>query len=132
MGTAARNFLFKVNAQDESANFNDIDFSIEAKMDDTTTFGASVDSTSYTVTLKDGKFTAKGPEVIASSGRMWALLGAAGTTTFEIGPQGSTAGNEKITGNCRVKSIKPAGKVGGVVMIAVEFQADGTVTRTTY
>lgn len=137
MGTSARNLNFQLDnsagsLQDLSARTSEVDFTPEAGMDDTTVFGASTDSKSFTVTLKDGKITVKGPWDATLSAHYFGILALTATTTFIIGPQGTTAGQEKYTGECRLKTFKTTGKVDGVLQYQADLQADGTVTRTTF
>jgi hypothetical protein len=136
-GTSGRNLYFQLDnaggtLQDLSALVNDVDQSEDNGLEDSTTFGASVKSKSYTFTLQEGKISIKGPWSSTLSSHLSGLRGIAATSSFVIGPTGSTAGMEKLTGECRVKSCKRAGKVNGLVELQAELQCDGDVTYTTF
>lgn len=131
-GTAGRNFLFKLASTDYSGDANDLELSNSADLKDSTTFGASVTAKSYTATLTDGSIAVKGPWVAAFFSAAAALIGATAVSTFELGPTGSTPTNQKVTGNCRVKSMKVSGKVDDILQMQLDLQLDGTVTYGTY
>lgn len=137
MGTAARSSYLNLDdsggtPQDLSSYFEEFDQNDDVGMEESTTFGASVTAKSRTVTLTDGGFTLKGPWGTAVNNHLKALIGLTATSTFIIGPIGSTGGNPKITGECRLKSLKRNGKVDGILNITAEFMFDGTKTETTF
>ena len=60
------------------------------------------------------------------------FAGQAATLSFEYGPEGSTAGDAKYTGECIMTSYEKSGAVGDVVTYSAEFQVTGAVTRGTW
>ena len=87
---------------------------------------------SFAATLREGGFSLSAPYDATLNTHLKALKGLTATSTFILGPQGSTAGQERITGECRMKSLKRSGEVSGLLMIEVEFLFDGTVTEDTF
>ena len=59
-------------------------------------------------------------------------ISATATSTFEHGPEGSTAGQIKYTGECWVTDYKVTSQVGSKVSYSATMQVDGVVTLTTY
>lgn len=136
-GTPGRNLYFNLDNSagtptDLSTYLSSVDASDDVGMEDSTTFGAAVVAKSSTVTLTEGGFSIKGPFHATLNTHLKGLKGLAATSTFIIGPQGSTAGQERITGECRLKSLKRAGEVAGLLQMEAEFQYDGTVTENTF
>ena len=70
---------------------------------------------------------ATGPDVILQG-----LIGLETTSTYEVGPEGSTTGKIKYTGECFMTSYEVSAPVGDVVAFTAEFQFTGTQTRSTY
>lgn len=68
-----------------------------------------------------------GPNAVLNS-----LRTASATATFEYGPEGSTAGKTKFTGECWLTSYEVEASVDNKVSYKAEFKVDGTVTSTTY
>ena len=137
MGTAARNAFLELDNSggtpvDLSTYGAEIDESEEVGLEDTTTFGTAVVAKSNTVTLYEGGFSLRAPWHATLSSHLAGLKGLLATSTFTIGPTGSTGGMEKITGECRLKTLKRTGAVGGALRIEAEFAFDGTLTRTTF
>lgn len=61
-----------------------------------------------------------------------AALGQAATRSFEWGPEGSTTGKVKYSGEVWVASYEITGSVDDVVSATVELQIDGVATRGTF
>lgn len=136
-GTSGRNTYFRLDnsagaIQDLSALIKSVEASDDVGLEDSTTFGASVTAKSNTVTLTEGGFSIRAPYSATLNTHLKGLKGLASTSTFEYGPQGSTGGYEKITGECRLKSLKRSGEVTGLLMIEAEFVYDGTITESTF
>jgi hypothetical protein len=74
----------------------------------------------------DGTATT-GPHVILSG-----LVGLETTSSFEIGPEGTTAGKQKILGECFLTDYKASMPVGDVVSFSADFQVTGAVTYTVW
>lgn len=115
---------------DLSAYCNSESLSQQAEVAETTTFGAS-DKT-YIPGLKDATFTVEGPWDPTLDAHLAAVLGHASTKTFIIGPQGSTGGQVKYTGECICISFDVDVSVDGEVTFSADFQVSGAVTRTTF
>lgn len=68
-----------------------------------------------------------GPNAVINS-----LRSATATATFEYGPEGSTTGKVKYTGECWLTDYTAAATVGDKVSWSATFQVDGIVTATVY
>jgi hypothetical protein len=68
-----------------------------------------------------------GPHAVLNS-----LRAAANTATFEYGPEGSTAGKIKLTGECWLSDYTVDASVAEKVAYSASFKVDGTVTSTLY
>ena len=137
MGTAARNSYLNLDDSggtptDLSTYLSSVDANDDVGLEDSTVFGAAVTAKSNTVTLTEGGFSIKAPYHATLNSHLKALKGLTGTSTFIYGPQGNTGGQQKITGECRMKSLKRSGEVAGLLMIEAEFVYDGTITETTF
>ncbi len=53
-------------------------------------------------------------------------------TAFDFGPEGSTGGDEKISGTCFLSNWSIPSRVGDMVRTRAEFQVDGVITIGTY
>ena len=60
------------------------------------------------------------------------LYGAAASSTYEYGPEGSTGGDRKLTGECRMQSLETTYALEDVIMFSAQFVTDGVVTEATY
>lgn len=97
---------------------------------ETTTMGAEAktfvsgqsDGTLSVSGLFDGTATT-GPDAILSG-----LIGLEASSTFEIGPEGSTAGKVKKSGECFLTSYSVSSEVGDVVKFSADFQVTGAIT----
>lgn len=114
-----------------SAYLDSIDFPQTVETADVTTFGDAAKE--YIVGLKDSTISISGsydPGATCDGYLAGIVGGAAGT--FEYGPQGSTGGFVKYTGEAILTSYQITGSVGDKVTFSAEFQVTGAVTRTTY
>lgn len=68
-----------------------------------------------------------GPNAVLNS-----LRTATATATFEYGPEGSSTGKVKFTGECWLTEYEVESEVDDKVSFSAEFQVDGTVTSTVY
>ena len=114
--------------QNLSSYIDSEDLSRQAETAETTTFGD--DSKTYIPGLKDGTFSLSGNWDPTLDAHMDGILGVTGT--FEIGPQGSTAGNVKYTGEAICTDYSDSAPVGDKATWTAEFQITGDVTRTTF
>jgi len=139
-GTSARNHYFNLDnaagsPQDLSAEVQSVDANDETGLEDSTTFGATRTAKSSTVTLTEGGFTIRGFFSTTLHGHLKAVkrgLTAGGSLTFILGPTGSTAGMQRVTGECYMKSLKRSGEVNGLLVMEAEFVYDGTITEDTF
>lgn len=123
------------NPTDLSTYTREVNFSPEIQMHDTSVFG--VGSRTKTTGLKDGKFTVTFVNDPTLQSHLIACYGAqtpgSGTTfTFVWGPQGSTAGSRKITGECILTGFPIDGKVDDVETIQAAFEVTGATSFTTF
>lgn len=86
--------------------------------------------------LQDVSFTVAGMyDSTALTGTYTVLNGlrtAAATSTFEYGPEGSTTGKPKMTGECWLSELNFDASVGDMVPFSATFKVDGLVTTTVY
>jgi hypothetical protein len=118
---------------DLTAYVNDITFPKEVSADETTVFGLA-DKT-YIVGLGDSKLSISGlldPTLDTHLAAVVAAMKAQASATFIFGPQGSTSGQIKYTGEAIVTSYEVSEKVSEVVGWKADLQVTGAVTRTTF
>jgi hypothetical protein len=139
MGSAvhARKYVVKIGTQgaptvvtDRSNNYKTLDFEENVDLAESTAF-QDTDKT-YEVGFKDNKFSGTGNWTAALDAHLGALLGFATPVAFELGPQGSTTGNVKYTGNCYCVSFKKSGAYNALNSFTSDFTISGPVTRGTY
>lgn len=122
--------------QNLSQYVKSIDMTDDTGMEDSTTASSTNVTKQATLTLKEGGFTVKGPFAAALNthlkGVKMGLTAGNGTLSFVIGLQGSTAGQERTTGECRMKSLKRTGEVDGILLWEAEFVYDGNTTEDTF
>jgi hypothetical protein len=101
---------------------------------ETTTMGAEaktfVSGQSDATLSVSGKYDSTvttGPDVVLAG-----LIGLEATSTFEAGPEGSTTGKVRYTGECFLTGYVISAPVGGVVTFTADFQVTGAVTRGTF
>lgn len=103
-------------------------------LSDVTAFGAS--GVAKLPGLQDVSFTVEGSfDSTATTGPHVVINGLRTTTTassFVYGPEGSTTGKTKLTGNCWLKDYKVDATVTDKVSFSAEFQVDGVVTNTVF
>ena len=115
--------------RDISNTVNEVTFSQSIETGETTSFGSSAKS--YVAGLTDATISVSGTWDATVDGY---LAGGAGvdTLSFEYGPESSTSGRIKYTGECILTSYEPGSPVGDVVTYSAEYQITGAVTRGTY
>lgn len=94
--------------------------------------GVAGPAKSYVVGLRDGTFSNGGPWDPALDAHMAAIMAAPVLVTFVVGPQGSTGGQTKYTGECIVTQYSGAIPVGNLVRWTASYQVSGGITRTTF
>lgn len=100
---------------------------------DVTAFGAS--NKSYIVGLQDMGLSVSGKWDATVDAHLASIVGHSATyptSSFEYGPQGSTAGQIKYLGECIVTSYDVSSGVGDAVSFSLQLQATGAITRTTW
>jgi hypothetical protein len=127
--------VFKVdNAAGSLTNISDTltDVSFPQTVDtaETSTFGSSAKS--YVVGLTDSSLSVSGNFDATVDAHLAGVLGQAASLSFEYGPEGSTAGMVKYTGEAYLTSYEKSGAIGDVVSYSAEFQVTGAITRGTY
>lgn len=103
-------------------------------MAETTTMGSEVktylsgqsDATISVSGLYDST-ASTGPDVVLQG-----LIGLETTSTFELGPEGSTSGKIKYTGESFLTGYEITAAGGDVVKFTADFQVTGAVTKTTF
>ena len=115
---------------DISNTLTDVSFPQTIETAETTSFGSSAKT--YIVGLSDSSLSVSGNFDATVDAHLAGVLGQAATLSFEYGPEGSTAGQVKYTGEALMTSYEKSGAVGDVVTYSAEFQVTGAVTRGTY
>lgn len=116
---------------DLSAYADQIEQSFERELADTTTFGSTAHT--FIPGLRNGTFSVSGPYDPTLAAHLEAIDAAhPASLTFVVGPQGSTAGQRKYTGECLMSSYSPSLPVGDKNTWSAEFQCSGAVTATTF
>lgn len=115
---------------DISNTLTDVSFPQSVETAETTSFGSSAKT--YIVGLSDSTVSASGNYDATVDAHLALILGQAATVSFEYGPEGSTAGQVKYTGEAILTSYEKSGAVGDVVTYSAELQVTGAVTRGTY
>ena len=130
-----KNTVFKIDdsigtLRDISTYLEDVDFPQPVETSETTTFGNT--SKTFITGVKSSTISISGNFDPVADGYLSGILGMANTASFEYGPQGSTVGNIKYTGECICTAYNVKGAIGGAVKFTASFQVSGAVTRGTY
>ena len=115
---------------DISNTLTDVSFPQSVDTAETSAFGASAKS--YIVGLTDSTLSISGNFDATVDAHLAAVLGQAASLSFEYGPEGSTAGFVKYTGEALLTSYEKSGAIGDVVTYSAEFQVTGAITRGAY
>jgi hypothetical protein len=115
---------------DISNTLTDVGFPQTVDTAETSTFGSSAKS--YVVGLTDSSLSISGNFDATVDAHLAGVLGQAASLSFEYGPEGSTAGFVKYTGEALMTSYEKSGAIGDVVSYSAEFQVTGAITRGTY
>jgi hypothetical protein len=98
---------------------------------DATVFGTG--DRSYEPTFESGVIPATYHYDATVLGQLAAIRSGRDTVTFEIGPDGTTAGYAKITGSMIMTKLSLTGlEPGQVIKISVSWRVSGSPTFTTY
>ena len=115
---------------DISNTLTDVSFPQTIETAETTSFGSSAKT--YIVGLTDSTISASGNWDATVDAHLAGIAGQSATVSFEYGPEGSTAGYVKYSGEAILTSYEKSGAVGDVVTYSAEFQVTGAVTRGTW
>lgn len=115
---------------DISNTLNSVSFPREAEVLETTSFGSS--DRSYVVGFKNQTVGVEGSFDATVDAHLAGILGQEASVSFEYGPEGSTSGFTKYTGECLMTSYETSAGIGDIVSYSAEFQITGAVTRSTY
>lgn len=111
-----------------------IDFNRSNDANDTTTKGA--EGKTYRPGLTDGEIRLTGLwDDTASTGSytvLQSLLGVEVTVGFSYGPEGNTAGMEKLTGECVLTQYDESSPVDDMVAFTATLKISGDVTKGTF
>lgn len=107
-----------------------------AALEDVTTLGAAGQARIYAKALNDAKFTlnlmwdptaTSGPDAVLGP-----LLTDATARGYQFGPQGTTTGNIRYTGNAFLEEYKITAAADKYVTAVATFQRSGAGTRDTW
>jgi hypothetical protein len=115
---------------DISNTLTDVGFPQTVDTAETSTFGSAAKS--YVVGLTDSSLSISGNFDATVDAHLAGILGQSASVSFEYGPEGSTAGFVKYTGEALLTSYEKSGAIGDVVSYSAEFQVTGAITRGTY
>jgi hypothetical protein len=110
-----------------SDTLNSVTFPREIETLETTSFGSS--TRSYVVGFSDATISIEGSFDATVDAHLAGILGQEASVSFEYGPEGTTAGQVKYTGESFMTSYETAAGVGDIVTYSAEFQVTGAVTR---
>lgn len=116
--------------RDISNTLTDVSFPRSIDTAETSSFGDSAKT--YIVGLTDGTLSVSGNFDATVDGYIAGTIGFATPLEFEYGPEGSTNGLVKYSGNCILTSYEKSGAIGDVVTYSAEYQITGAVTRGTW
>lgn len=115
---------------DISNTLTDVSFPQSVDTAETSAFGDSAKT--YIVGLTDSTISISGNFDATVDAHLASILGQSASVSFEYGPEGSTNGLVKYTGECYLTSYEKSGAIGDVVSFSAEFQVTGAVSRGTY
>jgi len=127
-----KNASFKVDNSggtltDISNTLNSVSFPREIETLETTSFGSS--SRSYVVGFADATISVEGSFDATVDAHLAGILGQEASVSFEYGPEGTTAGQVKYTGEALMTSYETSAGIGDIVAYSAEFQVTGAITR---
>ena len=117
-----------------TAYIDSIDFSNSVDMAESTTMGAEAKTylsgqsdATMSISGKYDSTASTGPDVVLNG-----IIGNEATSTFEVGPEGSTAGKTRYTGECFLTAYTVSMPVGDVVTFSADFQITGAITKNAF
>jgi hypothetical protein len=118
---------------DISQQCDSVDLSNDVESFDVTTFQSA--NKEYLVGFSDGKISFSGfydGTLIAHLMGLITTSGSGASRSFQWGPEGSTTGLPKFTGEGFLTSFKPSSKVNEPNKFTAELQITGAITVGTY
>ena len=120
---------------DISNVLNEISYPREVETGETTSFGNNAKT--YIVGLSDSSISLSGTYDTTVDAHIVALIAALQNETlasasYEYGPEGTTSGRVKYSGEAIVTSYEVSSPVADVVTFSLELQGTGAVTRGTW
>jgi len=132
--THGHNAQFTYNSNDVSPYVTDVTFKRSNDVHDTTCYGSSAHT--YLAGLVDGEITVTGlwdkTSTVGSEVVFNGAVGVAAASAFAWGPEGSTAGDVKYTGNAVLKDYQESAPVADLVKFTATLSISGAVTTGTY
>lgn len=116
--------------RDISNALREVNFPRTADTPETTAFGSV--NKSYVVGIPGGSFSCSGMFDLTVIGYLDGIYGQEATSTFEYGPEGSTAGRRKYTGEVLLSNLNVSGSVSDMVAFTADFVVSGAITVTTW
>jgi hypothetical protein len=113
-----------------SDTLNSVTFPREIETLETTSFGSS--TRSYVVGFSDATISIEGSFDATVDAHLAGILGQEASVSFEYGPEGTTSGQVKYTGEAFMTSYETSAGVGDIVTYSAEFQVTGAITRGTF
>jgi hypothetical protein len=110
-----------------SDTLNSVSFPREIETLETTSFGSS--TRSYVVGFTDATISIEGSFDATVDAHLAGILGQEASVSFEYGPEGTTNGQVKYTGEAFMTSYETSAGVGDIVTYSAEFQVTGAITR---
>ena len=132
-----KNASFKVDNSggtltDISTYLNEISLPRSIETGETTSFQTSGGAKTYVVGLNDSTVSISGTWDSTLDAHLAGILGQDASVSFEYGPEGTSSGSVKYTGEGLMTSYETSSPVADVVTFSAEFQVTGTVTRGTF
>lgn len=110
-----------------SDTLNSVTFPREIETLETTSFGSS--TRSYVVGFSDATISIEGSFDATVDAHLAGILGQEASVSFEYGPEGTTNGLVKYTGEAFMTSYETSAGIGDIVSYSAEFQVTGAITR---
>ncbi len=117
---------------DISTHVKNVNFSRDAELLDVTAFQAAGGDKEFLVGFKDNKFDIEGNANATVATHLNGIAGQEATVSFQYGPEGTTSGNRKYTGEAVMVSYRETTPATGVNGFTASFQITGAVTVGTY